>query len=363
MNCNAKTLNLCRLIQNSYKSPLLEVTDVDISDDVFTLKIFQSQYSRILKETITGLLDPEGRVYFPEFELPALSRDYGYEIIWNHNGHNYLVVKGKNSVTDKPNGCGCGDENETINISINDGDTVVNIAYSEVILGGGGSGGQGPKGDKGDKGDPFIYSDFTPDQLLALKGPKGDTGNDGATGEKGDIGNTGPQGPIGLTGPAGAQGVAGEIGPQGVQGPKGDTGATGTQGIQGLKGDQGIQGVKGDTGLQGIQGVKGDTGLTGPTGSTGATGPEPTPLIFTGTVISLDKTMGRYQVTSANSATTYTTASPVLGGWAQILINTATQPTVTGATLITGSTFTASTNMYLNVRYNGSVVEYYFAKI
>ena len=32
------------------------------------------------------------------------------------------------------------------------------------------------KGPKGDKGEPFRYSDFTPEQLLALKGPKGDPG-------------------------------------------------------------------------------------------------------------------------------------------------------------------------------------------
>ena len=30
---------------------------------------------------------------------------------------------------------------------------------------------------KGDKGDPFVYSDFTEEQLLALKGPKGDKGD------------------------------------------------------------------------------------------------------------------------------------------------------------------------------------------
>ena len=30
------------------------------------------------------------------------------------------------------------------------------------------------KGDKGDKGDAFIYSDFTAEQLAALKGDKGD---------------------------------------------------------------------------------------------------------------------------------------------------------------------------------------------
>lgn len=36
---------------------------------------------------------------------------------------------------------------------------------------------QGPRGEqgpKGDKGDPFTYADFTPEQLEALKGPKGE---------------------------------------------------------------------------------------------------------------------------------------------------------------------------------------------
>lgn len=35
------------------------------------------------------------------------------------------------------------------------------------------------KGPKGDKGEPFKYSDFTAEQLLALKGPKGDPGSGG----------------------------------------------------------------------------------------------------------------------------------------------------------------------------------------
>lgn len=34
----------------------------------------------------------------------------------------------------------------------------------------------GPQGPKGDKGDPFTYDDFTPEQLAALTGPKGDAG-------------------------------------------------------------------------------------------------------------------------------------------------------------------------------------------
>lgn len=48
---------------------------------------------------------------------------------------------------------------------------------------------------KGDKGDPFKYSDFTPEQLQALKWPKGDKG------EKGQQGNVWPQGPAGPTWP------------------------------------------------------------------------------------------------------------------------------------------------------------------
>lgn len=35
------------------------------------------------------------------------------------------------------------------------------------------------KGPKGDKGEPFRYSDFTEEQLLALRGPKGDPGSGG----------------------------------------------------------------------------------------------------------------------------------------------------------------------------------------
>lgn len=35
------------------------------------------------------------------------------------------------------------------------------------------------RGEKGDKGDPFLYTDFTEDQLEALKGEKGDRGIDG----------------------------------------------------------------------------------------------------------------------------------------------------------------------------------------
>lgn len=40
---------------------------------------------------------------------------------------------------------------------------------------------------KGDKGDPFVYADFTAEQLEALKGPKGDKGDKGAPGQGLDV--------------------------------------------------------------------------------------------------------------------------------------------------------------------------------
>ena len=67
----------------------------------------------------------------------------------------------------------------------------------------------GTIGPQGPKGDPFTYEDFTPQQLGALKGPKGDTGAQGPQGEKGDTGAQGPagqNGATGATGPAGADG-------------------------------------------------------------------------------------------------------------------------------------------------------------
>lgn len=123
---------------------------------------------------------------------------------------------------------------------------------------------QGPPGPKGDKGDPFTYEDFTPEQLAALQGPKGDKGDIGPQGPKGDPFTyadftseqledlTGPQGPKGAKGDKGDKGDAftyndfteeqleALTGPQGPQGPQGETGPQGPQGIQGPAGQDGV---------------------------------------------------------------------------------------------------------------------------
>ena len=112
---------------------------------------------------------------------------------------------------------------------------------------------QGPRGEKGDKGDAFTYSDFTTEQLAALKGEKGDTGPQGPQGERG------PKGEQGIQGPAGNDGYTPVKGVDYFDGAKGDKGDKGGTGPQGPKGDTGPQGPKGDTGPKGETGANGQS--------------------------------------------------------------------------------------------------------
>lgn len=111
------------------------------------------------------------------------------------------------------------------------------------------TGPMGPAGPQGEKGDPFVYEDFTPQQLEALTGPKGPQGETGPQGPKGDpftYSDFTQEQLAALTGPQGPQGPAG---PQGDPGP---TGATGEQGPEGPEGPQGLQGIQG-WGLSGAE--------------------------------------------------------------------------------------------------------------
>ena len=88
----------------------------------------------------------------------------------------------------------------------------------------GADGERGLQGPPGPKGEPFKFSDFTPEQLAALKGPKGDVG---------------PVGPQGLQGIQGERGEAGPQGPRGIQGERGPIGPIGPTGLQGPRGERG----------------------------------------------------------------------------------------------------------------------------
>ena len=74
----------------------------------------------------------------------------------------------------------------------------------------------------------------------------------------------------------------------------------------------------------------------------------------------LSNTSGRYYTTSANSSTSYTTSSAVVGGFAYVKVNAASQPTVSGCKLISGSTFLASTDMTMVVYEDGDGGRFYF---
>ena len=90
----------------------------------------------------------------------------------------------------------------------------------------------------------------------------------------------------------------------------------------------------------------------------------PTTTINTNTTIVLNNVLGNYcNMASVNTNATFTTSNEVTGGKASVLINRATAPTVTGATLIKGSEFIASTDMYLKLENNGNRTEYWFEQI
>ena len=125
----------------------------------------------------------------------------------------------------------------------------------------GAEGPRGPEGPQGQKGEPFTYDDFTPEQLLALKGEKGDKG------ERGEKGEQGLQGIQGIQGERGLQGEKGDKGEQGLQGLKGDKGDKGDTGEKGEKGDaftyedftpEQLVLLKGEKGDKGDKGEKGD---------------------------------------------------------------------------------------------------------
>lgn len=108
------------------------------------------------------------------------------------------------------------------------------------------------------KGEPFKYADFTPEQLEALKGPKGEPGLKGENGEPGPKGE-----PLRFEELTETQKLE-------LKGEKGDKGEPGTPGAKGepfkfsdftaeqLEALKGPKGNKGDTGERGPIGPQGD---------------------------------------------------------------------------------------------------------
>ena len=110
-------------------------------------------------------------------------------------------------------------------------------------------GDKGERGEKGDKGNAFTFADFTPEELASLKGEKGEKGEKG---DKGDKGLQGERGEKGLPGNDGAKGDKGEAFKYT------DFTEEQLAALKGDKGDIGLTGPQGETGPVGPQGVKGD---------------------------------------------------------------------------------------------------------
>lgn len=127
----------------------------------------------------------------------------------------------------------------------------------------------GVKGEKGEKGDPFTFEDFTPEQLESLRGPQGLPGRDGLDGKDGSNGSDGAtfKPTVNANGDLSWTNDQGLANPEtvNIKGPKGDTGQDGKaftfadftpEQIESLK-------VKGDDGLDGKDGQDGKTPVLG----------------------------------------------------------------------------------------------------
>lgn len=111
---------------------------------------------------------------------------------------------------------------------------------------------KGTNGSKGEKGDPFRYEDFTPDQLQALKGEKGDKGETGVKGEDGKPGKAftyedfTPDQLAALKGEKGDPGDKGDDGKPGKAFTYEDFTPDQLAALKGEKGETGDRGEKGD---------------------------------------------------------------------------------------------------------------------
>lgn len=119
-------------------------------------KVLLENYEIVDDNTVTIGLKGTAFVYVGKYTLTA----YKNEGLDGQSVVDAIDVFELVSSTDKEDGCGCGCG--VLNIS-----TVDLYSDLEFLV----------SGLKGDKGDPFTYSDFTPEQLEALKGPKGDKGD------------------------------------------------------------------------------------------------------------------------------------------------------------------------------------------
>lgn len=128
MSCEVSKYDLCILKQETFRPPIFDFGDVDISTDTFIYAVFKS-YGATRKEfpvTVAG-----NTAYIEDIKMPL--GDYFHELIWIQDNEKEVVFQGKLKVTDKGTDCGCTPTAEQ-NIKVVRNDVTINVAVSERII-------------------------------------------------------------------------------------------------------------------------------------------------------------------------------------------------------------------------------------
>ena len=115
-------------------------------------------------------------------------------------------------------------------------------------------------------------SEYVPEDLPTVAGPRGERGEQGIQGIPGTPGTNGTDGAPGQRGQQGERGERGLPGQDGTDGQPGTPGRDGTNGTDGAPGERGLPGQDGTDGAPGQRGQRGERGEQGIQGIPGPTG-------------------------------------------------------------------------------------------
>lgn len=132
MSCCVSKLDLCRLVQESYKSPTFNFGDTDVTNDTFVYKV------KIAGESFTEypctVIAPN-IVVIDEYTLPV--GNYIHEMLWTSANGTELIFQGGLKITSVGSCCG-SNRNNTIKVIQNETVVRINVTESNIIIGGGG---------------------------------------------------------------------------------------------------------------------------------------------------------------------------------------------------------------------------------
>ena len=128
MSCCVSKLDLCRLIQESYKSPTFNFGDTDVTNDTFVYKV------KIAGESFTEypctVIAPN-IVVIDEYTLPV--GNYIHEMLWTSANGTELIFQGALKITSVGSCCGSS-RNNTIKVIQNETVVRINVTESNITI-------------------------------------------------------------------------------------------------------------------------------------------------------------------------------------------------------------------------------------